>query len=64
MRPRAAVTLFRDPRLAIAGNNSVSSFLSRAPYGVTADGRFLLDVTVEAALPITVVLNWTAALKN
>jgi Tol biopolymer transport system component len=64
MRPGAAVTLFREPRLAIAGNNGISSFLSRAPYGVTADGRFLLDVTVEAALPITVVLNWTAALKN
>jgi hypothetical protein len=64
MRPGTAVTLFRDPRLAIAGNIGISNSLSRAPYAVTADGRFLLDVTVEAALPITVVLNWTAALKK
>jgi hypothetical protein len=29
-----------------------------------ADGRFLLDVTADATLPITVVLNWQAGLKK
>ena len=43
------------------------------PYDVTADGqRFLIDVPVTAAtsqtssdpIPITAVVNWTAALKK
>jgi serine/threonine protein kinase/Tol biopolymer transport system component len=64
LQPGAAVTLFQNPRLAVAGNNGIGSFLSRAPYAVMADGRFLLDVTADASLPITVVLNWPAALKK
>jgi hypothetical protein len=63
-KPGAAVTLFQNPRLAVAGNNGIGSFLSRAPYAVMADGRFLLDVTADATLPITVVLNWQAGLKK
>jgi hypothetical protein len=35
-------------------------------YDVTSDGqRFLLNLEVESsALPITVMLNWTAGLKK
>jgi hypothetical protein len=38
------------------------------PYDVSADGRFLLLVPADGASsladPITVVLNWMAALKK
>jgi len=38
------------------------------PYDVSADGRFLINTPVETAqatsAPITVVLNWSAALKK
>jgi hypothetical protein len=39
---------------------------SRALYAVAADGRFLMNVTVEAdhTTPITIVQNWDAALKK
>jgi Tol biopolymer transport system component len=35
-------------------------------YGVTKDGRFLIPVAIEqkSAVPMTVVVNWTAALKR
>ena len=38
----------------------------KAQYAVAADGRFLMTMTLEAATatPITVVLNWDAALKK
>ena len=64
--PGIAVALFQSPRLAVAGNNSISNWLARAPYAVTANGRFLLDVYAEdgGAVPITVVLNWTATQKK
>jgi eukaryotic-like serine/threonine-protein kinase len=64
--PGTAVALFRNPRLAVAGNTGTSNFLARPPYAVTANGRFLLDVSTgdEGAAPITVVLNWTAGLKK
>jgi len=53
----AAVLLFRT-RLSPYYNQ-------KAQYSVAADGRFLMSVVVEAPQvpPITVVLNWDAALK-
>jgi len=36
----AATPLFHYPRLAVAGNNGIGSFLARTPYAVTPDGRF------------------------
>jgi hypothetical protein len=35
-------------------------------YTAVADGRFLMNVAIEAPAvpPITIVLNWAAALKN
>jgi Tol biopolymer transport system component len=64
--PGPAVALFRNPRLAVAGNTGTANFIAHAPYAVTASGRFLLDVSTgdEGAAPITVVLNWTAGLKK
>jgi len=39
--------------------------LFRPQYDVAADGRFLINHSLEdAASPITVILNWTAALKK
>lgn len=40
--------------------------MSKPQYAVASDGRFLMNMTVEAttAPPITVVLNWDAALKK
>jgi len=58
-----AAPLF-GPRL-LNGPNVSTGF--RAQYDVTPDGRrFLLNVPLEedAPSPITVVLNWTAALKK
>jgi hypothetical protein len=46
-----------------AGN----SILALAPYAVTADWqRFLINAVVESqtATPLTVVVNWTAELKQ
>ena len=41
------------------------SFNGRQEYDVTADGqRFLLNLDASEALPITVVLNWTAGLET
>ena len=38
----------------------------KAQYAVAADGRFLMTMTLEAATatPITVVLNWDAAIEE
>jgi hypothetical protein len=35
-------------------------------YDVSADGRFLIATPIEqfAPVPMTIVLNWTAALKK
>ena len=59
-----AVPLFRT-RLA-SGSNIPSGVLSKPQYAVAANGRFLMNVVVEgaAAPPITVVLNWDAALTK
>ncbi len=60
-----AVALFR-PQLATGPNINSGGLGSSAQYAVARDGRFLMNLTVEAATPtpITVVLNWDAALKK
>jgi len=60
-----AVALFR-PQLASGPNINSGGNGSRAQYAVARDGRFLMNVTVAEATPtpITVVLNWDAALKK
>ena len=60
----APVPLFRTRLASGAGN--VSGLMSKPQYAVASDGRFLMNVAVEAATapPITVVLNWDAALKK
>ena len=52
--------------LAVGGNIAVGSNLARAQYAVARDGRFLMITPVDDAVtsPITIVLNWAAALKK
>jgi Tol biopolymer transport system component len=61
----APVALF-PTHLAIGAGISLTGYQSRALYAVAADGRFLMNVTIEAdhPAPITIVQNWTAALKK
>ena len=61
----APVALF-PTRLANGTGISLTGSASRALYAVAADGRFLINVTVEAdrTTPITIVQNWDAALKK
>jgi hypothetical protein len=53
-------------RLAVGGNIAGGSNLARAQYAVDRDGRFLMITPVDDAVtsPITIVLNWAAALKR
>ena len=54
-------------RLASGPHAIATGYSSRAQYAVAPDGRFLMNVTVDAAAPappITVVQNWTAGLKK
>ena len=49
------------------GREVAIKVLPVAPYAVTADGqRFLLNTLVDesGAAPVTVVVNWTAKLKQ
>jgi Tol biopolymer transport system component len=64
LSPGAPIPLFAA-RLAAGANISIGG-LSKAQYTVARDGRFLLNVAVDDAMvsPITVVLNWEAALKR
>ena len=59
------VALF-PTRLASGGNISLSGWQSRALYAVASDGRFLMNVNVDAGdtSPLTVVLNWEAGLPK
>ena len=61
----APIALFAT-HLAMGGNLSARGYNSSAQYTVTSDGQFLMNVTSDDAItsPITLVLNWTAALKN
>ena len=65
VEPGAAVALFRA-QLATGASINSSGSGTRAQYAVGSDGRFLVNMTLEAATatPITVVLNWDAALKK
>ena len=60
-----AVALFQDAARHRCDSNS-GGLGSSAQYAVAPDGRFLMTMTLEAATatPITVVLNWDAALKK
>jgi hypothetical protein len=53
-------------RLAVGGNVAVGSSNARAHYVVARDGRFLMITPVDDAVatPITIMLNWTAALAK
>jgi Tol biopolymer transport system component len=59
------VALF-PTRLATGGNIPNAGFNTRAQYAVAPDGRFLVNMASDNAVmaPITIVHNWTAALKN
>jgi hypothetical protein len=58
------VPLFQT-RLATGAYILSSGVSARAQYDVARDGRFLMNNSVEeAATPITIVLNWTALLKQ
>jgi Tol biopolymer transport system component len=61
----APVALF-PTRLATGGNVVGTGFLARPQYAVAPDGRFLMNVAADEAVtsPITIVQNWTAALKK
>jgi hypothetical protein len=65
LNPGVPVALFTS-RLATQGSAGLSGFGSKAQYAVARDGRFLLNVSAEdaTASPITIVLNWDAALKK
>jgi Tol biopolymer transport system component len=65
LQPGSAVALFR-PQLAGGPNINTSGLGTKAQYAVGPDGRFLMNISLEAATatPITVVLNWDAALKK
>ena len=65
LNPGAPVVLFAT-RMAIRGNAGLGGALSKAQYAVAPDGRFLMIVPAEdtTVSPITIVQNWTAALKK
>jgi Tol biopolymer transport system component len=62
--PGSPVPLFQT-RLA-TGANIPPAVGSKQQYAVAADGRFLMNVSVDGAPapPITVVLDWRATLKR
>ena len=56
-----------NPPLAQAGweRSTALAVPAKPQYAVAADGqRFLMNVIADEASPITIVQNWTAALKN
>jgi serine/threonine protein kinase/Tol biopolymer transport system component len=64
--PAGAPVVLFPTRLASGAGITPAGFDSRAQYAVAPDGRFLLNVDATDAVtsPITVVLNWTAGLKE
>ena len=64
LTPGAPVALF--PTRLTTGNTGRTGYVSRAQYAVAPDGRFIVNVAADdaAAVPITLVLNWTAGLGN
>ena len=61
----APAALFQT-RLATGFNVVPAGFQARAHYAVTADGRFLMNVSADEGVisPITIVQNWTVGLKK
>ena len=59
----APVALF-PTRLATGSNIATAGYNSSAQYVVAPDGRFLMNIVSADAVasPITIVLNWQAAL--
>ena len=70
--PRARTVTVGAPQalfpihLAAGPGISLTGYQSRALYAVTADGRFLINTTIEPdrTAPITIVQNWDAVLKR
>ncbi len=64
LTPGAPVALF--PTRLSTGQPGIAGYSSRAQYAVAPDGRFLMKVVADdaAAVPITLVQNWTAGLGN
>jgi Tol biopolymer transport system component len=65
LTPGAPVSLFAV-RLASGPNVTVATYSGRPQYAVSRDGRFLVNVAVdaEAAPPIAIVLNWDAPFRK
>ncbi len=65
LQPGAPVSLFAA-RLASGGNIVIPGYAGTPQYAVARDGRFLANVAAEGEIapPISVVLNWDAALKR
>jgi hypothetical protein len=62
--PGTPLALF-PTRLATGANVNIG-FLSGFGYAVAVDRRFLMNITVDepTASPISIVLNWSEALKR
>jgi eukaryotic-like serine/threonine-protein kinase len=65
LEPGRPVALFMT-RLARGANAATTGGTQRAQYAVAADGRFLMNVSIDEAAgsPITIVVNWDAALDE
>jgi serine/threonine protein kinase/Tol biopolymer transport system component len=65
LTPGAPVSLF-VPRLASGTNVTIGTYSGRPQYAVARDGRFLVNVAVdaEATPPISIVLNWDAPFRK
>ena len=65
LTPGAPVALFAL-RLATGTAITVGNYSGRPQYAVARDGRFLMNVAVdaEATPPIAIVLNWDAQFKR
>lgn len=65
LTPGAPAALFAL-RLASGSNVTVGTYSGRPQYAVARDGRFLVNVAVdaEATPPIAIVLNWDAQVKK
>ena len=65
LQPGPPVPLFQT-RFASGAGISFATGMSKPQYAVAPDGRFLMNVPVDEATvpPITVALNWDAALKK
>jgi Tol biopolymer transport system component len=65
LTPGASVSLFAV-RLASGTNVTVASFAGRPQYAVARDGRFLVNLAVDAEVtpPIAIVLNWDAPFRK